>query len=74
VPLHLWSSSRYAIPLPPGHRFPVEKYAMLRERVVSEGLVAVGQIFDPPRAMDVLLRVHAEQLLGHRARCRTGSR
>jgi acetoin utilization deacetylase AcuC-like enzyme len=61
VPLHLWSSSRYAIPLPPGHRFPVEKYAMLRERVVSEGLVAVGQIFDPPRAMpEELLRVHTE--------------
>jgi acetoin utilization deacetylase AcuC-like enzyme len=62
VPLHLWSSSRYAIPLPPGHRFPVEKYAMLRERVVSEGLVAVGQIFDPPRAMpEELLRVHTEE-------------
>ena len=31
--LHLWSSARDAIPLPDGHRFPMAKYALLRDRV-----------------------------------------
>ena len=37
--LVLWSSSRYTFPLPEGHRFPVAKYAMLREAVIAEGIV-----------------------------------
>ena len=38
--LTVWSSSRYTFPLPDGHRFPVAKYAMLREKVIAEGVVA----------------------------------
>jgi acetoin utilization deacetylase AcuC-like enzyme len=44
--LSLWSSSRYTIPLPPGHRFPIEKYALLRDAVLAEG----GVVNEPPRA------------------------
>lgn len=62
APLMLWSSSRYTFPLPPHHRFPAHKYAMLRERVVAEGVVAADQIQDPPRAaFDDLLRVHTAE-------------
>jgi len=39
--LTVWSSSRYTFPLPEGHRFPVAKYAMLREAVIAEGIVPV---------------------------------
>jgi acetoin utilization deacetylase AcuC-like enzyme len=57
--LALWSSAKYTFPLPDGHRFPVAKYALLRERAVSEGLVAADQIQDAPAASDdMLLRVH----------------
>lgn len=57
--LALWSSAKYTFPLPEGHRFPVAKYALLRERAVTEGLVAAGQIHDAPAATDdMLLRVH----------------
>jgi acetoin utilization deacetylase AcuC-like enzyme len=57
--LALWSSARYTFPLPDGHRFPVAKYALLRERAVSEGLVSADQIQDAPAATDdMLLRVH----------------
>ena len=57
--LLLWSSARYAIPLPEGHRFPVAKYALLRDRIVAEGIVSAEQIGDPARATrDDLLRVH----------------
>jgi acetoin utilization deacetylase AcuC-like enzyme len=59
VPLHLWSSAAYAIPLPDGHRFPMAKYALLREGVLSAGLVAPERLHDPPPApVDDLLLVH----------------
>ncbi len=57
--LHLWSTSRYVIPLPDGHRFPIAKYALLRERVLREGIVPPERIHEPARATrEQLLRVH----------------
>ena len=59
MPLHAWSSARYAIPLPEGHRFPIAKYALLRERVLAEGLVAPERMHEPARvAVGDLLAVH----------------
>jgi acetoin utilization deacetylase AcuC-like enzyme len=59
VPLHLWSSAAYAIPLPDGHRFPMAKYALLREGVLAAGIVPPARLHDPPRApVDDLLLVH----------------
>lgn len=48
--LHAWSSAHYAIPLPPGHRFPIAKYAMLRDAVLAAGLVRPEHLHDPARA------------------------
>ncbi|MGH7618851.1 MAG: histone deacetylase, partial [Gemmatimonadaceae bacterium] len=57
--LHAWSSSKYAFPLPAGHRFPIAKYALLRERVLASGIVAPECMHDPARASrDDLLLVH----------------
>lgn len=50
MPLHAWSSAKYSFPLPEGHRFPIAKYAMLRERVIGEGIVAPDTMHDPARA------------------------
>lgn len=59
MPLHLWSSAAYAIPLPEGHRFPMSKYALLRDGVLREGLVESARLHDPERAANEdLLRVH----------------
>ena len=59
MPLHVWSSSRYTFPLPAGHRFPIEKYSMLREAVVERGLVRPEFVHEPLRAApDDLLLVH----------------
>lgn len=49
MPLHVWSSSRYTFPLPAGHRFPIEKYALLREAVVARGLVPPECVHEPRR-------------------------
>jgi acetoin utilization deacetylase AcuC-like enzyme len=57
--LHCWSSPRYAITLPEGHRFPMIKYALLREGALAQGLVTADTLHEPPRADHAdLLRVH----------------
>lgn len=57
--LTMWSSSHYTFPLPEGHRFPIAKYAMLREAVIAEGIVPADRVLDPPRATDdALTLVH----------------
>jgi acetoin utilization deacetylase AcuC-like enzyme len=61
MPLTVWSSARYVFPLPAGHRFPVAKYAMLRERVVADGIVAAERVLDPEGVTDAqLLMVHTD--------------
>jgi len=62
MPLQAWSSSRYVIPLPNGHRFPIEKYALLRHRVLAEGLIERDNLHEPTRASrDDLLGVHTQR-------------
>ena len=57
--LHCWTSARYTIPLPAGHRFPIEKYALLRDAVVASGLVSPATLHEPERAtVESLLLVH----------------
>ena len=60
--LTVWSSSRYTFPLPDGHRFPVAKYAMLRDAVIAQGIVRVDHVLDPPRVSDeALMLVHTPE-------------
>lgn len=59
MPLHVWSSAKYSFPLPDGHRFPIAKYTLLRERVIADGIVPVDNVHDPARvSLDDLLLVH----------------
>lgn len=53
----LWSPARYPLPLPEGHRFPAEKYAMLRDRIIAEAVVPASHVRDPDAASDELLRL-----------------
>src|SRR3954453_8882724 len=57
--MDVWSHDRWGIPLPAGHRFPISKYRLLRERV--ERLVAVHG--GEPVPWDWLAAVHAGDLL-----------
>ena len=60
--LHAWSSARYVIPLPADHRFPISKYAMLREGVIARGLVSHTQLHEPDRvSTEALVRVHTPE-------------
>src|SRR5262245_53825823 len=47
------------VDLPPGHRFPGEKYALLRSQIVEAGVLAVGELVEAPLAERAdLLRAH----------------
>jgi len=52
-------SDQFVLPLPPGHRFPMAKYAMLRDAL--EQHLPTIQLLQAPRASDVeLTRVHTQ--------------
>jgi acetoin utilization deacetylase AcuC-like enzyme len=62
--LHTWTSARYVLPLPEGHRFPIAKYALLRDRVIADGLVAPNALHEPARASrESVLRVHTTEYI-----------
>ncbi len=47
------------IALPEGHRFPIAKYALLRDAVLAEGVVRAEHLHDPARApLEDVRRVH----------------
>ncbi len=55
-------SHRFVLPLPQGHRFPMDKYRRLHERIAGAGLVV--ELLEPPAASDDdLLRVHTPAYL-----------
>ena len=54
--MRIYYSDTFVLPLPEGHRFPMSKYSLLRQRVEQAGL---GILATPPPASDEeLLRVH----------------
>jgi acetoin utilization deacetylase AcuC-like enzyme len=57
--LKVFYSDHFVLPLPEGHRFPMVKYSMLRERVASEGVCGPGELRVPQAVSDEdILRVH----------------
>src|SRR5436853_2595057 len=57
--MRVFYSDRYVIPLPPQHRFPISKYAMIRQQLDAEGVLKSHQIIHPPLVeRDEALLVH----------------
>ena len=54
--MRIYYTDQYVLPLPPGHRFPMRKYAALRERVTT----IAGSLLHEPAAATVaeLARIH----------------
>ncbi|MDX2061569.1 MAG: histone deacetylase [Bacteroidia bacterium] len=52
-------ADHYPLHLPPGHRFPAEKYALLKAQLLHRGIVSEDQLFDPPFIEEAaILRAH----------------
>ena len=56
----VWSHDRWGIPLPAGHKFPISKYALLRERVQDRVTVRESEAVP----WEWLAAVHDRELLG----------
>ena len=50
-------SDHFVLPLPEGHKFPMAKYARLRKRILSEGIVEPADLHEAPAASWVELRL-----------------
>ncbi|HEU5097408.1 MAG TPA: histone deacetylase [Roseiflexaceae bacterium] len=68
--MRIFYTDHFVLPLPEGHRFPMCKYALLRQRVAESGIVAPQQLIVPHAATDAeLLRAHDAEYL---RRCQAG--
>jgi acetoin utilization deacetylase AcuC-like enzyme len=62
--MRLYYSDRFVLPLPAGHRFPMEKYARLRERVQAAAWFNGHTLDEPAAAVDAeLATAHAVDYL-----------
>lgn len=57
--MRAWSTARWSLPLPDGHRFPMGKYRMVRDGVVNLGILGASDVHEPDRvSFDGLRLVH----------------
>jgi acetoin utilization deacetylase AcuC-like enzyme len=62
--MKVFYSDHFVLPLPEGHRFPMAKYSMLRERVARDGICGPGELLTPRAVTDEeILRAHAPEYL-----------
>jgi acetoin utilization deacetylase AcuC-like enzyme len=62
--MKVFYSDHFVLPLPEGHRFPMVKYSMLRERVARDGICGPGELSTPRAVTDQeILRAHAPDYL-----------
>ncbi len=67
--MKVFYTDQFVLPLPEGHRFPMAKYALLRERVAASGRFAPDEQCVPAAATDAeLRRVHTTEYVGRVAR------
>lgn len=60
--IHIAWSDLYTLPLPEGHRFPMEKYALVYEQLLRENVVTPEQFFEPePADLKTVLLTHTAE-------------
>jgi acetoin utilization deacetylase AcuC-like enzyme len=62
--LKIFYTDHFVLPLPPEHRFPMQKYVLLRRRVAESGLIAPENMRVPLAASDTeIMRAHDSDYL-----------
>ncbi len=62
--MQAYYADHFVLPLPDAHRFPMSKYARLRERLISEGILLPENLHVPPAATDgQILLAHSHDYL-----------
>lgn len=55
--IRLSYSEKHPIPLPEGHRFPIQKYKLVREQLEYEGAITPAQLFVPDFVEDSVIHL-----------------
>jgi acetoin utilization deacetylase AcuC-like enzyme len=59
--MKLFYTDNFTFSLPKGHSFPIDKYALLRERIMETAIVGPEEILEPQAATEEdILRVHSD--------------
>ncbi|MFY0525291.1 histone deacetylase [Archangium gephyra] len=62
--MRVFHCDQFVVPLPPGHRFPMEKYRLLRELLLERGVLSPGGLrASDPISREDLERVHTRRYL-----------
>lgn len=62
TPMKFYYSDKNEINLPPNHRFPIDKYKILREELVKQKIITLDQLIESPLADEEdILRVHTKK-------------
>ncbi len=62
--MKIFRTDEFVLPLPEGHRFPITKYGLLRQRVEAAGITQPdGLCLAPAATDDEILRVHTVEYL-----------
>jgi acetoin utilization deacetylase AcuC-like enzyme len=60
--MKVFYSDHYTVPLPDGHKFPMEKYRMVREKLLAENIISQDELHEPelpPR--EIITLAHSTQ-------------
>jgi len=62
--MKVYYSDHYTLPLPEGHRFPIEKYRMLRDFLLAEQIITHSELRESPLAgPEVLALAHTPEYI-----------
>ena len=57
-------TDQFVLPLPEGHRFPMEMYSLLRQQLVEVGIIKTKELHEPRAATDdEIKRAHSPEYL-----------
>ena len=60
--MKVFYSDHYEVPLPDGHKFPMEKYRLVREKLLSENILESSELFEPELpARETILLAHSAE-------------
>lgn len=60
--MKIYYSDNYTVPLPVGHRFPMEKYRMLREKLIADSILSPGELYEPELpSREIITLAHSPQ-------------
>jgi len=60
--MKVFYSDNYTVPLPDGHKFPMEKYRLVREKLITDEVLSPEELFEPELpAKEIITLAHTKE-------------